>query len=54
VARALRTGSFESPDAGGLLLSYASYHWGQAWRSLWIALTHPGGHRPPAALCHTP
>ena len=46
-------------EAGGLLLSYASYRWEQAWRSLWVALTHPGGHRPPAplaadALCHTP
>ncbi|MES1211160.1 MAG: nucleotidyltransferase family protein, partial [Acidobacteriota bacterium] len=50
VARALRTGSLDRPEAGGLLLSYASYRWGQAWRSLWIALTHPRGHRPPAPL----
>jgi hypothetical protein len=50
VSRALRTGSLDRPEAGGLLLSYASYRWGQAWRSLWIALTHPGGHRPPVPL----
>lgn len=53
VSRALRTGSLD-PETGGLALSYASYRWGQAWRSLWVALTHPGGHRPPTALCHTP
>jgi hypothetical protein len=51
VARALRTGSLAEPEAGGLLLSYASYRWGQAWRSLLVALAHPGGHRPPAPLC---
>jgi hypothetical protein len=50
VARALRTGSLARPEAGGLLLSYASYRWQQAWRSLWVALTHPGGHRPPSPL----
>jgi hypothetical protein len=54
VSRSLRAGSFSGPETGGLLLSYTSYRWGQAWRSLWVALTHPGGHRPPAALCHTP
>jgi hypothetical protein len=53
VERTLCTGSLNGPEAGGLLLSYASYRQAQAWRSLWIALTHPGGHRPPAALCHT-
>lgn len=47
VAQTLRNASLDRPEAGGLLLSYASYRWGQAWRSLWIALTHPGGHRPP-------
>jgi hypothetical protein len=48
IARALRTALFVSETAGGLLLTYASFRSEQAVRSLWVALTHPGGHRPPA------
>jgi hypothetical protein len=49
VAGALRTASLDGVEDGGgssLLLPYASYRWGQAWRSLWYAVRHSHAQRP--------
>ena len=49
VAGALRAASLDGVEDGGgssLLLPYASYRWGQAWRSLWYAVRHSNAQRP--------
>jgi hypothetical protein len=54
IAGALRTAALSAEETGGrpglsLLLPYASYRWGQAWRSFVFALGHPAVHRAPQA-----